>query len=274
MNIFEVLLIAPIVNVLMLFYKLFESIKLPGTLGFAIIAVTALTRLAINPLMKKQLEQSAQMQKLQPQIAKLQKKYKKEPMKLQQAQMELYKQYKINPGGGCLIFLIQIPLFIGLYNALIRVVSNSGEIASLKNINNLLYSPFLQTKGLNLSFLNFNLTKTPSQWQTLGWWYLLVPVLTAGLQLLQAYLSSRAMQPAVLAKKTENSETPKKEKGAADDPMAMQQMMQKQMIFIFPLMTGWLSFNFPVGLALYWNVFNLFGIWQYYQQFKQKVLTK
>jgi len=272
MNIFEVLLIAPIVNLLMVFYKLFELIKLPGTLGFAIIAVTTLTRLAINPLMKKQLEQSAQMQKLQPQLAKLQKKYKKEPMKLQQAQMELYKEHKINPGSGCLIFLIQMPLFIGLYNALIRVVSNSGEIASLKNINNLLYSPFLRTEGLNLSFLHLNLTKTPAEWQTLGWWYLLIPVITAGLQLLQAYLSGKVMSPVKkteIVKKTEN-----KKEAPTDDPMAMQQMMQKQMLFLFPLMIGWISFSFPVGLALYWNVFNLFGIWQYYQQYQATKTAK
>ncbi len=268
MNIFEILLIAPIVNALMFFYKLFSLIGVPGTLGFAIIAVTSLARLAINPFMKKQIEQSAKMQELQPKIAKLQQKYKKEPMKLQQAQMELYKEYKINPGSGCLIFLIQMPLFIGLYNALIKVVSNSGEIANLKNINNMLYSPFLKTEGLNLSFVGFNLTKTPAEWQTLGWWYLLIPVITAGLQLLQAYLSGKTMQS---AKKVEVPKTiDKKKETAANDPLAMQQMMQKQMLFIFPLMIGWISFTFPIGLALYWNVFNLFGIWQYYQQNKAK----
>lgn len=165
-----------------------------------------------------------------------------------------------------------MPLFIGLYNALIKVVSNSGEIANLKNINNMLYSPFLKTEGLNLSFLGLNLTKTPAEWQSLGWWYLLVPVITAGLQLLQAYLSGKSMQP---VKKTElvKKEAPKKSSDSSD-PMAMQQMMQKQMLFIFPLMIGWISFSFPIGLALYWNVFNLFGIWQYYQQNKAKVLSK
>ena len=272
MNIFEVLLIAPIVNALMFFYKLFSLVGLPGTLGFSIIAVTSLARLAINPLMKKQIEQSAKLQELQPQIAKLQKKYKKEPMKLQQAQMEFYKQQKINPGSGCLIFLIQMPLFIGLYNALIRVVSNSGELVNLKNINNLLYTPFLKTEGLNLSFLQLNLTKTPSEWQTLGWWYLAVPVITAGLQLLQAYLSGKLMKPAkkteIVKKTTAQKDTP------TDDPMAMQQMMQKQMLFIFPLMIGWLSFSFPVGLALYWNVFNLFGIYQYYRQYQAQKIVK
>jgi YidC/Oxa1 family membrane protein insertase len=272
LKIFEVILIAPIVNLLMLFYKLFSLIGLPGTLGFAIIAVTALTRLAINPFMKKQIEQSAKMQQLQPKLAKLQQKYKKDPAKLQQAQMALYKENKINPGSGCLIFLIQMPLFIGLYNALIRVVSNSGELANLKNINNLLYSPVLKTEGLNLSFLHLNLTKTPAEWQVLGWWYLLIPVITGGLQLAQAYLSGRISQP---IKKSKVAPTKKNQKkGKSDDPLAMQQAMQKQMLFIFPLMIGWFSFRFPVGLALYWNVFNIFGIWQYWQQAKAINPTK
>lgn len=271
MNIFEVLLIAPIVNLLMFFYKIFSLLGLPGTLGFAIISVTALARLAINPLMKKQIEQSSQMQKLQPQLAKLQQKYKKEPLKLQQAQMTLYKEHKINPGSGCLVFLIQMPLFLGLYNALIRVVSNSGTLTNLKNINGLLYTPWLRTEGLNLSFLGLNLTETPAKWQTLGWGYLLIPVLTAGLQLLQAYLSGKTMQPAVKPKPVLSKD---QKKAGADDPLAMQQMMQKQMLFLFPMMIGWISFRFPVGLALYWNVFNLFGIWQYYRQLQTPSLAK
>lgn len=268
MNIFEILLIAPIVNALMFFYKIFTLIGLPGALGFAIIAVTSAIRLAINPFMKKQIEQSKKLQEIQPQLAKLQKKYKKEPLKLQQAQLELYRNYKVNPGSGCLVFLIQLPLFIGLYNALAQVVNNGGSIATLKNINKMLYSPFLKVEGINISFLNFNLSKMPADWQTLGWWYLLVPVVTAGLQLYQAYLSGKSLQPAKAPppKKTTGDD---KKKSNVDDATQMQQMMQKQMLYIFPLMIGWVSFRFPIGLALYWNVFNLFGIWQYLQQSKR-----
>jgi len=264
MNIFEVLLIAPIVNALMLFYKLFTLMGVPAQLGFSIIAVTSLARLAINPFMKKQIEQSAKMQELQPKLAKLQKKYKDEPLKLQQAQLELYRSYKINPGSGCLVFLIQLPLFIGLYNALIAVVNNSGTIASLKNINKMLYSPWLKVEGINVSFLNFNLTKTPADWKELGWWYLSIPIITAALQLFQAYLSTKSMKKPE-AKKTEGQKPEKKE-----DSQQMQEMMQKQMLFLFPLMIGWFSFRFPIGLALYWNIFNLFGIWQYWQQNKSR----
>jgi len=275
MNIFDILLIAPIVNALMFFYKIFASLGIPGSMGFAIIAVTSAARIAINPFMKKQIVQSQKMQELQPQLAKLQKKYKTEPAKLQQAQLELYRNAKINPGSGCLVFLIQLPLFIGLYNALARVVNNGGDFATLKNINDMLYSTWLKVEGINISFLNFNLSKTPADWKTWGWWYLLVPVVTALLQLYQAYLSGKTMQPRkpVLKEMVMDKDGKKIEK--KDDSQEMQQMMQKQMLYLFPVMIGWMSYRFPIGLALYWNIFNLFGIWQYRQQLAaQKIAAK
>jgi YidC/Oxa1 family membrane protein insertase len=273
MNIFDILLIAPIVNALMFFYKIFASLGIPGALGFAIIAVTSAARIAINPFMKKQIVQSQKMQELQPQLAKLQKKYKTEPAKLQSAQLELYRNAKINPGSGCLVFLIQLPLFIGLYNALARVVNNGGDFATLKNINDMLYSSWLKVEGINISFLNFNLSKTPADWKTWGWWYLLVPVVTALLQLCQAYLSGKTMQPLKPAKKTFETDKDGKKIEKKDDSQEMQQMMQKQMLYLFPVMIGWMSYNFPIGLALYWNIFNLFGIWQYRQQLAAKKIS-
>jgi len=275
MNIFDILLIAPIVNALMFFYKIFAALHIPGPLGFAIIAVTSAARIAINPFMKKQILQSQKMQELAPQLSKLQKKYKSEPAKLQQAQLELYRNAKINPGSGCLVFLIQLPLFIGLYNALARVVNNGGDFATLKNINDMLYSAWLHVDGINISFLNFNLSKTPADWKTWGWWYLLVPVVTALLQLYQAYLSGKTLQPAKPAQKTYEMDKDGKKIEKKDDAQEMQQMMQKQMLYLFPLMIGWMSYRFPIGLALYWNIFNLFGIWQYRQQLAtKKALSK
>ncbi len=255
MNIIDTLLIAPIVNLLLLFYSIFSYLKLPGALGWSIIAVTAGVRLAINPLMQKQIEQSKKLQEIQPELAKFQKKYKKEPLKLQQAQLQLYKKHKVNPGSGCLIFIIQMPIFIGLYNALSRVVTNGAGAEAIAKLNEMVYFTFLKIKTIDVSFFGLNLHKTPAEWQSVGWWYLLIPVITAGLQLYQARLSSKSMTP--IKKETQDKNKKK------DDQSDFQSMMQKQMVIMFPLMIGWLSFRFPVGLALYWNIFTLFGIWQY-----------
>jgi len=262
MNIFEVLFIVPIVNLLVFFYNIFTKIGLPGAMGWSIVGVTSAVRLAINPFMKHQMEQSQKMQRLQPQIAKLQKKYKTEPVKLQQAQMEIYKNEKINPGYGCLIFIIQIPIFIGLYNALTKLVTNGTATKAIEAINSMVYTSAMKITHLDMHFLGLDLTRKPSEWQTLGWWYALIPIVTALSQMYQAYLTTK-MNP--VAKKKIEPVKDKKNVQKTEEP-DMQAMMQKQMMYIFPLMIGWVSFNFPVGLALYWNIFTLFGIWQYSQK--------
>ncbi|MFA6005738.1 MAG: YidC/Oxa1 family membrane protein insertase [Patescibacteria group bacterium] len=264
MNFFDVLLINPITNILFLFYKGFEILHIPGTLGFAIIAATVAIRLAVNPLMKHQIEQSAKMQELQPLISKLQKKYKDEPAKLQAAQMELYKEKKINPGLGCLMLIIQMPLFIGLYTALSQAVVNGTAQKVIDGLNARFYFSFLHITRMDVSFFGFQLDQHPSAWQKLGWWYLIIPVVTGGLQLLQSYLT---LKSTTSAKKEEPKSVDGKEEKKEPD---MAVTMQKQMMIIFPLMIGWMSFNFPVGLALYWNIFTLFGVWQYWQQLKKK----
>lgn len=267
MNIFELLFIAPIVNFLIAFYKLFSFISLPGALGWAIIGVTVLVRLAISPLMKKQIKESQKIQELQPAIVKLQKKYKNEPMKLQQAQAELYKNHKINPGFGCLIFIIQIPIFLGLYNAL-RIITVNGHFQeTLTKINSMLWLPFLEIQSLDVWFFGFKLNELPSSWKNLGWWYLLVPIITALLQYYQSRLATMSMPKKRIEKKI--IKTVDKEKQEEPD---MATTMQKQMTILFPFMIGWLSFNFPIGLALYWNIFTLFGIVQYLEQRKLQSL--
>lgn len=269
MNIFDLLLINPITNILFAFYKVFDLLHIPGTLGLSIVAATVAIRLAVNPLMKHQIEQSAKMQELQPLISKLQKKYKDEPAKLQKAQMELYKEKKINPGLGCLMLIIQMPLFIGLYTALSQVVTNGTAQKVIDGINARFYFPFMEITKLDTSFFGFQLDQHPSAWQKLGWWYLTIPVITGGLQLLQSYLTLKSTTNA-------KKEEPKKELVKTADGKEekkepdMAVTMQKQMMIIFPLMIGWMSFNFPVGLALYWNIFTLFGVWQYWQQLKKK----
>ena len=259
MNIFEILLVQPLMNLLMFFYNIFELLHIPGPLGWSIITMTASIRLAISPLMKKQIEQSKQMQKIQPQLAKLQKKYKKDPMKLQQAQRALYKEHKVNPGAGCLTALVQFPIFFGLYNAMNKLVQSSHSIRAL---NKVMYFPFLYVTSLNVYWLGLDLTKSPSEWQTVGWWYLLIPIITGGLQFYQAYLNNKMMPSA-------QKSSGDKDKDKDKEPN-MQAMMQKQMMLIFPLMIAWMSFRFPAGLALYWNTFTLFGIWQFRGQLREK----
>ncbi|NLZ18389.1 MAG: membrane protein insertase YidC [Desulfobulbaceae bacterium] len=90
--------------------------------GLAIIMLTIVIKLAFWPITQKGMKSMKNMQKLQPKIAKLREKFKDDPAKMNQEMMSLYKTYKINPLGGCLPMLIQIPFFIALYQVLMAAI--------------------------------------------------------------------------------------------------------------------------------------------------------
>lgn len=89
-----------------------------GNYGFAIIVLTILIRVAMWPLNVSQQRSMKTMQNLQPKIKAIQDRYKSNPQMMQQKLMEFYKEHKFNPMGGCLPLLIQLPIFILLYSAL------------------------------------------------------------------------------------------------------------------------------------------------------------
>ena len=91
---------------------------LPGGYGVAIILLTILIRILFWPLTHKSTESMKRMQEIQPELKVLQEKYKKDPQRMQQETMKLYKEKKVNPMGGCLPMFIQIPVFIALFTVL------------------------------------------------------------------------------------------------------------------------------------------------------------
>lgn len=92
--------------------------RFTGNYGIAIIILTILLKILFHPLTRKSVKAMRAMQALQPKLAALRERYKNNPQKLNQETMELYKRQGVNPFGGCLPMLLQIPIFIALYNAL------------------------------------------------------------------------------------------------------------------------------------------------------------
>jgi YidC/Oxa1 family membrane protein insertase len=90
--------------------------------GVAIVLLTILIKLVFWPITQKGMNSMKNMQKLQPKIAKLRERYKGDPAKMNQEMMTLYKTYKVNPVGGCLPMLIQIPFFFALYQVLLASI--------------------------------------------------------------------------------------------------------------------------------------------------------
>ncbi len=246
-TLFNVLLINPIFNLLLVFMFVFTSWNLPWSLGWSIIALTTVFRLAFNPFYKKQAEMALQMEELRPKIEAVQKKYKDQPQKLQQEQMKLYQEKGINPAAGCLIALVQLPIILALYQVLLKFFETDiHEIGKL--LESVAYADFLKGLPIDPWFMGFNLSATPSQFQEFGAYYLLIPVITAALQYFQ-----------IVKTQPQRKEEPKKD-GKQDD--SFQSVFQKQMKVMFPIMIGYFSYVLPVGLALYWNVFSLFSILQ------------
>ena len=92
--------------------------RFTGNYGIAIILVTVLQKIAFHPLTVKSLKSMKAMQEIQPRVQALQERYKNNPQKKQEETMALYRKYGVNPMGGCLPMVVQIPIFIALYNAL------------------------------------------------------------------------------------------------------------------------------------------------------------
>jgi YidC/Oxa1 family membrane protein insertase len=97
-----------------------------GNYGIAIILLTVVSKILFYPLTVKSMRSMKAMQALQPQINSLRNKYKSDPQRLQRETMDLYRQHKVNPMGGCLPMLAQVPIFYALYLALSNAVELQG----------------------------------------------------------------------------------------------------------------------------------------------------
>jgi len=265
-NLWNQLLVWPITNILIGFYKLCEWAHIPGPLGFAIIFMTIAIRLLLYPLMHKQLSSAKKMNDLKPHLDALSVKHKDDKTALSQAQMALYKEHGVNPMEGCLTTIIQFPILIALYNVFYSLLGSTDIQAFAGTINKILYFPFLHLTTLDTSFFGMNIMTKPSEWQTQGWWLLAIPVITGLLQFVQSKLMMPQKQPSAVSvqpsdKKSKDLAVANKEPEKKDDMMEM----QKQMMLMMPIMFGFFAYGLPVGLALYWNVFGLFGIIQQLQ---------
>ncbi len=257
---FHTVLVVPILNVIVALYQVFLTIGLPGAFGFAIIALTALIRIAMQPLFHKQIHTAAKMNELKPHLDKIHAQHKKDPKKLQEEQMRLYQEHGINPASGCLLLILQLPVMIGVYQTISLFVNGGASASVIAEINKMLYSPLLHIKSIDPWFLGYNLGLTPAKAQL--WHYYLIPVVTGALQYWQGLVSMPVKKQSDAEKKEITKVKDAGEK-KPDNAAEFQKAMNMQMKFIFPVMIGYFSYNFPVGLALYWNIFSLFSILQY-----------
>lgn len=254
-QIFNLIFFQPIVNLLVAILNLLQGANIPGALGLSIVIMTVLIRFLIWPFIGTQLKSAKKMADLKPHLDELKNKHKDDKQGLAKAQMDLYKEHGVNPAGGCLPAIIQIPIVIALYQT-IQAFFNGAN--GLQRINELVYYPgWKLTTPPDTYFLGFSLANKPSEFASIGIFVLLIPVITGLLQFFQ----SKMMTPPPVKKYPSDSASEKKEKTETEDAMVA---VQGQMTYLMPVMIGYFAFSFPIGLAIYWNTFTLMGIWQQY----------
>ncbi|MFH1552903.1 MAG: membrane protein insertase YidC [Candidatus Omnitrophota bacterium] len=181
--------------------------------GLAIIFLTILINIVLFPLTLKSFSSMHQMKQIQPHIQKLKELHKDNPQKLNKEMMALYKTYNVNPLGGCLPMLLQMPIFISLYQGLMGSIELKG-------------SAFLWIKDLSKP----DAVTIPFSLPVIGAHINILPLLMVGMMVLQQKFSQG---PA----------------GSMTDEQAGQ---QKMMMLMMPIFFGFLFYNMPSGLVLYW----------------------
>lgn len=264
-NIFNTIFVIPTLNLLALFLVLFNAIHLPGAMGFAIIALVVVIRVALHPIFVNMINSQKKMQQIKPHLENIQTKHKKDPKKLQEETMRLYKEHGFNPASGCLPMLIQLPVFFGLYNTLTLFLKDGSSAKVIAEINKVLYIPALKIQSIDPNFFGFNIALSPQQTGQVH--YYLVPLITAALQYAQTkYSMPMQATPTPDPVKKGDKKLAKKDSEVEKKPTAggdFQKALNMQMKYFLPLMIGYFSFILPVGLSLYWNIFAIFSILQY-----------
>jgi len=200
--------------------------------GVCIIIISVIIYFSMYPLTLKGMLSMKRMQSLQPLIVKLKEKNKDNPQKMNKEMMELYKEHKVNPLGGCLPMLLQMPVFIGLYQVLWRSVSFKG-------------AGFLWIKDLSEPDRLFLL---PFSLPFLGNEFNLLPLVMVVVMFFQQKLSAKNM--------------------VITDPS--QAAQQKMMTTIMPIFLGFIFYKFASGLTLYFTMFYFFSTFTQWKMSKEK----
>ena len=213
---FDTFFYQPILNLVIFLYNM-----VPGhDLGIAIILLTIIIKVLLLPLSRQSIKSQKSLQDLQPKVDELKKKYANNKEELGRAMMNLYKEHKVNPFSSCLPLLIQLPFLFAVF----KVFRTGFENGTL----DLVYSFIDKPEVVNtISIIGVDLGENNY----------IIAFLAGAAQFWQAKM--------MMAKKA-----PVKSPGAKDENMMA--MMNKQMVYMMPLLTIWIASTFPSGLALYW----------------------
>ena len=279
MNIFRLLITTP------LGYILGWINDFVNNYGVAIILFTILIKLVLLPLGLKQQKSMTKMQRIQPKLKEIQDKYQYDQNKASQETMKLYKEYGVNPAGGCLPLLIQFPILIGLYQVIYRPLTyilhfSDKKVQALQKTYDLTDAAASRTaeliiatkeKLLNFDFFGLDLSEIPmdnikafmaGKAGVAALVVLIIPVVST----LTTYLSSKITTYMNNNKKEEKEEPKAPQRVLSPDQKTTDagsaEAMSKTMTWMMPIMTLWLTVTLPSTLGLYWTISNILSLAQ------------
>ena len=266
MNIFDLLVVQPIFNLLIGLYSVIPG----GDFGVSLIIFTVLVRFALYPLVKKQLHQTQIMKKMQPELARIKKAAKGNRQVEGMQMMELYKKNGVNPFRSIGILLIQLPIFIALYHVIQIFTLHRDQIEKfaysfmeqLGPVRQLIEQP----QAFNERLLGVvDLTKAAITNTGIDWILVGLAVIAAITQ----YVMSKQTMPHQPSKKGLRQLMAEAAEGKEADQTEMNAIVMNKMIKLLPFMMFFIMISVPGALALYYAVSNIVAMVQQHYLLKQ-----
>ena len=252
MSLFDVVIVKPVFNLLMAIYSIIPDF------GVSIIIFTVIVRFLLWPLVKKQLHQSKAMRKIQPELKKINEKYKNNKQAQSMAMLDLYKKHNIGPFRSMLVLIIQLPILIGVYRVVQIFAMHRDELGkytygfmeNIPTVSNLIKNP----DHFNQNFLGIiDLTKHAISQEGVVVGLLLIAFFAAFLQ----YYISKQTSPNAESKKRIRDILAEAENGKEPDQAELNAIVMRKMMKFMPAFLFFVMISLPGALALYMMISNL-----------------
>lgn len=266
MNIFDILVVQPIFNLLIGIYSVIPG----GDFGISLIIFTIIVRFALYPLTKRMLHQTKAMRKLQPELVKIKKRAKGNKQLEGMQMMELYKKNGVSPFRSIGILLIQLPIFIALFLVIQIFTNHRTDIAKytydfmekLEPIKHLIANP----ASFNEMFLGF-IDLTKSAFADGG--FSIPLILLAAVAAITQYIMSKQTMPHDPSKKRLRDIMAEAAEGKQADQSEMNAIVMGKMMKVLPFFMFFIMVTVPGALALYYATSNVVAVIQQHFLLKQ-----
>lgn len=242
---FNELLYRPLFNSMVFFYN-----TIPGAnIGLALILTTLVVRILMIPLYRASIKSQREIAIIQPILKELQTKYKDDRQKLSEEMLKAYKEHNVNPFAGILLLFVQIPILIAIYNVSLNIFKPENYPA--------LYSFITLPETFNPQFFGLlNVADSKN----------IILALLVGIS--QYYQIKLIISRTKSAKPKETKKSKKKKSDKPEEP-DFATTLNKQMLFMMPILVTIFAYSFPAAMSLYWITTTLFTIGQEFILIKQ-----